>query len=261
MRSSCMLLAAVVLFAAVLVRGQAPDPPPIWPVSFQARFGLDMIVPPPGTNIVNSTSMFYYNLNDGVLGQLIDYPEFCPPSSVGKINSACKVLFNEAPGGGIYITQPAEGVDCCQMFQGVGPTPRNFTRGFVWTGTEIAQNYFGDSIQSDYYVGGDAPNQFYYWTQIITHHDVKFHDGGGADWAWDHLNVTTVDPSVFDLFSDPATCAKSCFGEEDMESAARVAQHAPIALALHHFNQARVERGEKPIALPVPKVEQKIAVE
>ena len=61
-----------------------------------------------------------------------------------------------------------------------------------------------------------------------------------AFWAWDHLQVQAVDPSTFDLFSDPTTCAKSCastLGLSDSEHAAmqaRAKKSGMIQLAMHH---------------------------
>ena len=56
----------------------------------------------------------------------------------------------------------------------------------------------------------------------------------------DHLNVTTIDPSVFSLFADNATCTQSCSILHSEGSAsteviqAAAAKHGHIALALHH---------------------------
>ena len=63
MRSTLCFL-ALAAAAAVCVSAQAPNPPPIWPVSFQARFGLSM-TPLLSKPIVNSTSLFLYNLDPG----------------------------------------------------------------------------------------------------------------------------------------------------------------------------------------------------
>lgn len=71
-----------------------------------------------------------------------------------------------------------------------------------------------------------------------------------SSWR-DHLNVTAIDPSTFDLFSDPATCAVSCgdfLGLEEREQAEmdeRVRRHGPIAMALHHHNMAQKEREQQ----------------
>ena len=69
MRYTLCFLALAAAAAVVCVSAQAPSPPPIWPVSFQARFGLDIANQNPP--IVNSTCEFLYNLNEDVQGQLI----------------------------------------------------------------------------------------------------------------------------------------------------------------------------------------------
>ena len=167
-------------------------------------------------------------------------------------------------------------LQCCELFSGVGPTPRNFTRGFTWVGHQVAQDYYGNSHTCDHYTGGDPTALFEsvnvesasvsgnsgalavprgilmplcpcvcacrYWTEQVTHHDVRFIDGGGPVWAWDRLNVTTVDPSVFELFADAATCATPCgtaMGREQQEVQAHAIKHdAFIKLSLHHAKEA-----------------------
>lgn len=230
------VVAVAVCCMCMVVNAQAPNPPPIWPVSFHARFGLDDS-PLLHAPIVNDTSYFYYNLNPGVGAQLIDYPDHCPlpPSVLNGIDYGCQLLFNT---DGIYVTQPDAGIKCCLLFADVGPTPRNFTHGFTWQGVQNATDYFGTVRTSDYYTGGPSIAEFKYWTELHTHHDVYFHDGAGANWAWDHLNVTTVDPSVFDLFADADTCNTACgvphFGVDTKQVQAHAAKHGFIALALHH---------------------------
>jgi hypothetical protein len=231
-------VAVILAVAAVGVLAQAPNPPPIWPAQFQARFGVsDSIVI--GGSIVNETSYIYYNID--ITAQLLDYPERCPasPDILTGSKSACKLLFLET---GIYLNQPAENIDCCLLFAGVGPTPRNFTRGMDWQGQDQAADFYGDIHQCDYYTnGGIAP--FKYWTEVGTHHDVMFHDGAGANWAWDHLNVTAQDPSIFELFADPQTCAKGCglSAEHHAEMQYRASQHSLIQLALHHHELSKKE--------------------
>jgi hypothetical protein len=62
----------------------------------------------------------------------------------------------------------------------------------------------------------------------------------------DHLDVTPVDPSTFDLFSDPTTCAKSCLAgltaEEQATALERANKHGMIQLALHHHRLAEQEK-------------------
>lgn len=87
-------------------------------------------------------------------------PDFCPLSPVSGnagLDSACSALFLPA---GIYLTQPSEGIECCQLFANVGPTPRNFTRGFTWQGTQVAADYHGQLHTCDHYTGGDPTALF-----------------------------------------------------------------------------------------------------
>jgi hypothetical protein len=127
MRVALLLVAAVaVCLALASVSAQAPSPPPIWPSQFLARFGLYQLDVPSESPIFNETSYFSYNID--VNGQLINYPDRCVPVLPGGDESACQILFLEQ---GIFWNQPALGIDCCTLFPNVGPTPRNFTRGFV----------------------------------------------------------------------------------------------------------------------------------
>lgn len=244
MRFVLSLLSLLALFLAS-VRGQsAPNPPPIWPFQFIATFGMyDSPLLQP--KIVNETSVLYYNI-DQAGAQLIDYPTNCPvsPKLLSGTTQGCSVLFNSDPNGGIYLRQPAFGYECCKLISGVGPIPRNFTNGMSWKGVTTATDYFGNTHAVDHYNGGLT--LFDYWTEVGTHHDIAFHDGAGPVWNFKPLNVTKVDPSIFDLWSDPATCNKSCFGlakelgneyladDEEMDLINQWVNHGFIKLALHH---------------------------
>lgn len=84
-----------------------------------------------------------------------------------------------------------------------------------------------------------------YWTEQITHHDVRFIDGGGPVWAWDRLDVTTVDPAMFALFSNAQTCAMPCGSAMGMDNEAvqahAIKHDAFIKIAMHHQRLANKE--------------------
>jgi len=235
---------AVVSFIAV--SGQEPVPPPIWPNQFLAKFGLYMFDEPSNSPIFNLTSMFSYNMDDDVQGQLINYPDRCVPIFPNGDETPCNILFLGLPGTGIYWNQPELlGTPCCLLFPDIGPTPRNFTRGFAWNGTGIGFGYDGTLRNSDFWISPDGT--FKYWTELETHHDVFFRDGAGAFWAWDHLQVVPVAPSVFDLFSDPKTCNTPCPSANEVERQQimkRAAAHGPIAMALHHHKMKQQEENQ-----------------
>lgn len=120
---------------------QPPSPGPKWPLQFQATFGLyqfDNLVD--NTPIFNETSEFYYDFNVSY-AQLINYPTRCVALlSPLADKSPCQILFNKQ---GVYFSQPQENVECCLMFQGVGPSPPNFLEGFTWNGTNSAPDFYG----------------------------------------------------------------------------------------------------------------------
>lgn len=250
-RSLVAFVAASALLCVCLsapVLGQAPNPPPIWPSQFLARFGLYMFDVPSESPIFNATAEFYYNSD--VMGQLINYEDRCVPVLPGGDQSSCKILFKKA---GIFWQQPALNVDCCMLIPFVGPTPRNFTRGFNWNGTATAPDYYGTERESDFYISDDKT--FKYWTEVETHHDVFFRDGSGAFWAWDHLNVTEVPPETFDLFVPPLQCVHLCaslLNLDDTETSAmheRARNTGMIQLALHHHELQMREEEEARRAL------------
>jgi len=192
-------------------------------------------------------------MDPDVLGQLVSYPERCPPIFGEGDTAPCQILFLGQPGAGVYFNQPdLLGTPCCLVVQNIGPTPRNFTRGFNWNGTGTSFMWDGTEVDSDYYL---STTGFKYWTALGTHHDVMFKDAAGAFWAWDHLNVTKIDPSIFDLWGDEQTCNTPCPGivlpmpphdskeekakltraeRKSMEILARAEQVGPIGLAMHH---------------------------
>jgi hypothetical protein len=73
-----LVVAIVLLFSCVLYANAQPQKP-VWPIEFDATFGL--FVPGNDTGdqieVVNSTSHFYYNYN--INASVIDYPTNCIP--------------------------------------------------------------------------------------------------------------------------------------------------------------------------------------
>lgn len=66
----------------------------------------------------------------------------------------------------------------------------------------------------------------------------------------DHLNVTSVPASTFDLFADPATCATSCQAalglsdEEHADALGKAKRSGMIQLAMHHHQLEQREAAE-----------------
>jgi hypothetical protein len=79
----------------------------------------------------------------------------------------------------------------------------------------------------------DGPQGFQYWT--VSHydklyknwgHDILFKDGPtGVTWRWGNFNVTEQPDELFQLFSDPATCSKSCTKFLTEEERAEMERH------------------------------------
>jgi len=183
--------------------------------------------------------MFYYKYLSGApnstQAQLVDYVDRCLPFV--NIKSAlkaipCKLLFINS---GIYLHQPKHDIDCCRFVKDVGAVPPAFLKAYTYKGTNIsAPDMYGNNVMCDQW---DGPQGFQYWT--VSHydklyknwgHDILFKDGPtGVTWRWGNFNVTEQPDELFQLFSDPATCSKSCTKflteEERAEMERHIAKH------------------------------------
>ena len=209
--------------------GQRPDSPPgpaaegcidspggkcpVWPTEFDAPFGLHSTVP----SIQNASSAFLYKfVPNGTQAQRVDYHEHCFPFVNARSpfeSKACSLYFVPS---GIYLNQPAHGIDCCLFKSGVGAVPPQFLRAYTYKGTnQSAPDMYGNEVSCDAWSG---PEGFKYWT--VGHHDARYHNWGhdivfqdgptGVTWRWGNFNVRAQDDSLFALPADAQTCAKSC---------------------------------------------------
>jgi len=182
----------------------APPAKPTWPVEFDSPFGLTNLFPK--SPILNVTSHFYYNW-DQYQSQVIDYPNRCIPGleKTGE-TYPCKLYFNPQ---GVYLSQPALNITCCQYFAGVGAVPPTFLEGMTWNSQQTASDYYGYIHQCDYWTG----DLFAYWTDSQSGFDVLFQDGpSGTFWGWGEFNVNPQSKSIFTLPASNSVCNKKCPG-------------------------------------------------
>ena len=108
--------------------------------------------------------MLYYNW-DEYQSQVIDYPNNCIDvvPVIGYLHP-CRLYFTP---NDIYFSQPSLGVECCQLFAGVGPVPPTFLQGFNYTTTAVAPDMYGNFHQCNLWSG----TGFQYWTDATTGHD------------------------------------------------------------------------------------------
>jgi len=154
---------------------------------------------------VNVTSYFYYNY-DQLQTQVISYPEQCIPLYGDAYKYPCSLYFNP---NGIYLAQPMYlNVQCCLLFPGVGAVPPNFLAAFTYNGTAIAQDYYNDTYECNYWVGDGG---FAYWTDVKQGHDIYFQDGPtGTYWSWGRFTVAPQDPIFFALPGSAEECNQPC---------------------------------------------------
>lgn len=203
-------LAGLLSFAAL--PSTLASPAPIWPGAFSAPFGLYNIAL--RNPIVNATSTFYYDFTH-YQAQLIDYPTRCVPILPGGELSGCRLLFRE----NIYFSQPSLGVNCCTLFDDVGPSPPAFLDGFTFNGTALATDYYGTSLLANYWAATPPATGFAYWTDMQTGHDLFFRDGdSGSFWAWGKFKVEEQEKQLFDLPGSKEECETSCFASMKQEA-------------------------------------------
>lgn len=190
---------AVLLVAAMTMMVAGSPTKPVWPQQFDVPFGLHAIFPP----INNATAHLYYDWT--VQAQLIDYPEKCFPfAHWDSAFHPCKLYFNPQ---GVFVSAPAIGLDCCTLAAGVGAIPPAFLSGFNFSSIESATDLYGDEHTCNYWLGTE---DFGYWTDEYTNHDVQFRDGpSGVEWHFGHFNVENQTSSLFDL-PYGGDCSSSC---------------------------------------------------
>ena len=203
---------------------------PIWPREFSAPFALHAKFP----SIANASSTFYYKFDDKTKAQLVDYSTRCFPFvSLPNLHESkpCKLLFLNR---GIFLMQPALGIDCCTFVSDVGAVPPKFLRAFTYKGTNESQpDMYGNQVRCDHW---DGPQGFKYWT--VSHfdslyhnwgHDIVFQDGPtGVTWRWGNFDVTAQPASLFELPSG-ADCSKTCSKLLAPEHHEALAKHVRIA--------------------------------
>lgn len=207
---------------------------PVWPRQFSAPFGLHSGFP---TSIGNASSTFYYKFMEGAnetQAQLVDYSTRCFPFVSARNffeSKPCKLLFIPS---GIYLMQPALGIDCCTFVSGIGAVPPKFLRAYTYEGTNVsAPDLYGNDVMSDHWSG---PDGFEYWT--VSHfdslyhnwgHDIVFQDGPtGVTWRWGNFDVSPQDDSLFQLPAG-ADCSKTCSKFLAAEHHAALSVHATLA--------------------------------
>jgi len=180
---------------------------PVWPDEFTALFGLNV----PATNdtpaIINRTGQFYYNW-DQVQSTLVVYQAGCLPGIFPySYDLPCSFYFNKV---GFYMYLPNEYI-CCLAFPGVGSIPPAFLEEFNYTGFDnIAMSMSGEAYFTHFWA--NSPSGFQYWTNSMDKFgaDIQFQDGGILLWNWGPLNVTSVNPNIFEL--PEFYCNVSCPG-------------------------------------------------
>jgi len=207
---------------------------PIWPSQFSAPFGLHSGFP---TSIGNASSTFYYKFLQGdnaTQAQLVDYSTRCFPFVSARNffeSKPCKLLFIPS---GIYLMQPALGIDCCTFVSGVGAVPLQFLRAYTYQGTNVsAPDLYGNDVMTDHWTG---PESFEYWT--VSHYDSLYHNWGhdivfkdgptGVTWRWGNFDVAPQDDSLFELPAG-ADCSKTCSKFLAAEDHAAMLAHARLA--------------------------------
>ena len=240
-------LAGVVAVAAVLCVAAAygasavsGDPSkPVWPTNFQTPFGLYVAFP----SVKNASAEFYYKYDSEAQVQLLDYQEHCIPLVHWNAEPhPCKIYFQPS---GIYVHQPATGLECCQLVADVGAVPPDFLAPFNFSKTENdIIDYYGRSHNTNYWTG---PGDFGYWTDITTGFDVRFKDGPtGILWYYGDFTVKPQDLSIFKL-PDP-NCSKKCgflSGTESMSVEEQLPLFADpmVRLAMKHHVRKQQDAG------------------
>eukprot|EP01116_Phalansterium_solitarium_P008001 TRINITY_DN2115_c0_g1_i1.p2 TRINITY_DN2115_c0_g1~~TRINITY_DN2115_c0_g1_i1.p2 ORF type:complete len:218 (+),score=70.72 TRINITY_DN2115_c0_g1_i1:115-768(+) len=191
-----------IFVALAFVAASASDPKkPIWPVEFDAPFGLNIPADPVAlpNGIVNGSSHFYYNW-DQAKASLIVYENGCLPGIFpGSEKTPCNFTFVEA---GTFFT--SADVPSCLWFPGVGSVPPNFLAAFNYSGF--------DQIVVDLYSAAhfvhfwNGPAGFQYWTEDITGLDIALVDGGSIQWAFGTLTAGPQDVSLFNVPSTYSNC-------------------------------------------------------
>ena len=198
-------VATFLALACVVLTAHAAFSPtkPVWPTQFSSHFGMYYEYPSLSIRVHNASSYLYYDWN--IQSQTIDYQQHCIPHLAPDSNKyPCKLFFNTT---GIYLNQPKNGLDCCQVAAGVGPVPPQFLQGFTYKNNETAPDYYGDIHQCYHWTG---PGFFGYWTDNTTGHDIEFKDGPtGVYWQFAPFVVGPQSPS---LFQAPAlaSCSTPC---------------------------------------------------
>lgn len=186
--------------ASTFAVGDVPKKP-LWPVQFDAPFGLNVphipvVLPNP---IVNGTSHFYYNW-DQAQGSLIVYTDVCLPGLFPDSDKhSCNITALPA---GTYFSSAAH--PTCMWFPGVGALPPNFLGGFNYSGYDsITLDQYTVAHHTNFWVG---PDGFQYWTETDTGADIQLADGGLLLWNFGTLNGGPQDPSMFNVPKDVKRC-------------------------------------------------------
>jgi len=213
MKSTLLAVAVCHVFFIATIFSQ-PSSKPVWPVEFDAPFGLyNLNLPSP---LVNVYSHFYYNY-DELQSQVISYPTNCIPIvPIVGFYHPCALYFND---NGTYFSQPDLGIQCCSLFPGVGATPPQFLAGFTWSSNQtFATDYYGVNHVTNYWVGTGDGSNFAYWTDLNTNHDIFINDGSsGIFWSWGKFTVGPQSPTIFQLPGTSDQCNKSCLGQLGIE--------------------------------------------
>lgn len=187
---------AIVAICLVVVFAQAPKKP-VWPLEFDVPFYMSNPTP----LIVNSSSHLYYNWN--LEAQVIDYKENClPMKNPQAYLHPCKLYFVPA---GIYLSQPALGVECCELVPGVGSIPPEFLKAFNFTRVETAYDMHGKAHTCNRW---DADGGFTYWTETGTGLDIAMNDGD-THWAFGDFHARKQHPGIFSL-PHKGDCSQAC---------------------------------------------------
>eukprot|EP00693_Jakoba_libera_P002838 EC692931.1.p2 GENE.EC692931.1~~EC692931.1.p2 ORF type:complete len:222 (+),score=87.66 EC692931.1:99-764(+) len=194
------LLVVVALLVCGVAAAASPDKP-VWPTNFVSPFGLYVAFP----SVVNGSADFYYKYDSLAQAQLIDYQQHCIPLvHWDAVGHPCQLFFQPS---GIYVHQPATGLECCQLVADVGAVPPEFLKPFTFD--SVQQNItdmYGDSHTTNYWTG---PDDFAYWTDATTGFDVRFKDGPtGITWRWGNFDVKEQSVDTFKL-PNP-NCSKKC---------------------------------------------------
>ena len=235
--AAVLSLVVVVLTVASATTAVADPSKPVWPTNFQTPFGLYVAFPP----VKNATAEFYYKYDSEAQVQLLDYQQHCIPLvHWDAVGHPCKLYFNPS---GVYVHQPATGLECCQLVADVGAVPPDFLTPFNFSSVQSnIIDYYGVSHTTNYWTG---PDDFAYWTDATTGDDVRFQDGPtGIHWYYGKF---VVKPQSADIFKLPdSNCSKKCgflAGAETMTAEEMMPLFADpmIRLALaHHLRSNKV---------------------